>query len=162
MKKSALLVSLLSLFLMVAGCASYGKLRLQSGPGEIMTTQQLKESWQKYNILAAGVEPNVPSAILFDRKDDSREIIGERWWELKDYKMVSDTVGWIETQQPVGSYYPRLWRILGPDDHLYGYMLTAWDHAVMLIGDNNTMKVLDLPVPPFLAVSGPDVRDSAK
>jgi len=162
MKKSAVFVSLLSLFLMVAGCGSYGKLRLQSGPGEIMTLQELKESWQKYNIHATGVEPNVPSAILFDRKDDSRQIRGERWWELKDYRAVSETIDWIEAQEPVGSYYPRLWRILGPDEHLYGYMFTAWDHAVMLIGDDKTMRVMDLPVPPFLAVSGPDVRDSAK
>jgi len=44
--------------------------------------------------------------------------------------------------------------MLGPDDHLYGYMFTAWDHATMIIGDDNTMRVLDIPMPPFLAVSG--------
>jgi hypothetical protein len=122
----------------------------------------LKENSQKYNILATGVELNVPSAIIFDRKDDNREIMGERWWELKDYKAVSETVDWIEAQEPVGGYYPRLWKILGPDEHLYGYMFTAWDHAVMFVGDDKTMRVMDLPVPPFLAVGGPDVRDTAK
>jgi hypothetical protein len=162
MKKSAVFVLLLFLFLLVAGCASYGKLRLQSGSGETMTPQELKESWQKYNILATGVEPNVPSAILFDRKEDSRQIIGERWWELKDYRTVSETIDWVEAQEPVGAYYPRLWKILGPDGHLYGYMFTAWDHAVMLIGDDKTMRVMDLPVPPFLAVGGPDLRDATK
>jgi hypothetical protein len=162
MKKAAVFVSLISLFLIVAGCGSYGKFRLQSGPGETMTTQDLKENWQKYTILATGVERNVPSAIIFDRKDDNGEIIGERWWELKDYKAVSETVDWIEAQEPVGGYYPRLWKILGLDEHLYGYMFTAWDHAVMFVGDDKTMRVMDLPVPPFLAVGGPDVRDTAK
>jgi len=162
MKKGAVFVSLISLFFIVAGCGSYGKLRLQSGPGETITTQELKENSQKYNILATGVEPNVPSAIIFDRKEDNREIVGERWWELKDDKAVSETVDWIEAQDPVGPYYPRLWKILGPDEHLYGYMFTAWDHAVMSVGEDKTMRVMDLPVPPFLAVSGPDVRDSTR
>ena len=62
MKKNAVFASVMILLLMGAGCGSYGKLRLQSGPGEIMTTQQLEESWQKYNVLATGVERNVPSA----------------------------------------------------------------------------------------------------
>jgi len=161
-KKRIGFVLLISLFFVVAGCGSYGRLRLQYGPAETMTIQQLKENWEKYHILATGVEPNVPSAIIFDRKDDGREIIGERWWELRDYKAVSETVDWIEAQEPVGGYYPRLWKILGPDEHLYGYMFTAWDHAVMFVGDDKTMRVMDLPVPPFLAVGGPDVRDTAK
>lgn len=151
MKKGVVFVSMIVLFLAAAGCGSYGKLRLQSGPGETMTTQQLKEGWMKYHILATGVEPNVPSAIMFDRKDDGREIFGERWWELKEYRAVAETIGLIEAQTPVGPYYPRLWKILGPDEYLYGYMFTAWDHAVMTIGEDKTMRVMDLPVPPFLA-----------
>jgi len=156
MKKSVVLISLISLLVMVAGCANYGELRLQSGPGENMTIQRLEDNWAQYHILATGVEPNVPSAIIFDRKDDGREIIGERWWELKDYKWVSETVGRIEIQVSTGGYYPRLWKILGPDGHLYGYMFTAWDHAVMPIRDDKTMAVLDLPMPPYLSVDGAD------
>jgi hypothetical protein len=159
MKKIVVFVFLLSLWVGVAGCANYGRLRLQYGPGETMTIQQLKENWKNYNILATGVEPNVPSAIIFDRKDDGREIIGGRWWELKDNKSVSETVALIEAQVPFGPYYPRLWKMLGPDDHLYGYMFTAWDHAVMTVGDDKTMRVMDLPMPPFLAVGGPDARE---
>jgi hypothetical protein len=158
MKKGVVLVPLISLFLIIAGCADYGKIRLQSGPGEAMTIQQLKENWEKYHILATGVEPNVPSAIIFDRKDDGREIIGDRWWELKDYKWVSETIMRIEAQVLIQPYYPRLWKILGPDEYLYGYMFTAWDHAVMPIGDDKTMRVMDLPMPPFLAVGGPTPR----
>ena len=98
MKKGVSVVSLISLFVVVAGCAGYGKLKLESGPGATITIQQLKENWEKHHILATGVEPNVPSAIVFDRKDDGREIIGERWWELKDSKSVSETIGWLETE----------------------------------------------------------------
>jgi hypothetical protein len=159
MKKGIVLVSLISLFLIVAGCASYGRLRLQSGPGETMTIQQLKENWQNYHILATGVEPNVPSAIIFDRKDDGREIIGERWWELKDYNSVSETIGSIEAQISPGPYYPTLWKMLGPDGHLYGYMFTSWDSAVMSIGPDKTMTVMDIPMPPSMAVGAGGMRE---
>ncbi len=158
-KKGAVLVLLISLSSIVAGCGSYGKLRLQNGPGETMTIQQLKENWQNYHILATGVEPNVPSAIIFGRKDDGREIIGERWWELNDYKSVSDTVALIAAQVTGARFFPRLWKMLGPDDHLYGYMFTAWDSAVMTIGDDKTMWVMDIPEPPFLAVGGGRMRE---
>ena len=153
------LILIFLMVLLVMGCSGYARLRLQSGPNETMTLEKLKENWQSYHVLYAGLEPNVPSAIIFDRKDDDRKIIGERWWEMKDAKTLSDTIEWIRHQTIVGPYYPRLWKILGPDDHLYGYMFTAWDHAVMTIVDNKTMRVQDLPVPPFLAVSGGPQRE---
>jgi hypothetical protein len=152
MKKGVVVVSLIFLLVMVAGCAGYGKPRLQSGPGETMTTQQLKEDWQRYHILATGLHMGVPSAIIFDRKDDGREIIGEGWWELNDYKSISETIDRIGAQGSVAQYYPRLWKILGPDDHLYGYMFTAWDHATMTIVDDKLLWVKNIPLPPFLTV----------
>jgi len=160
MKKRVLVISLVSLFLVVAGCGSYGKLRLQRGSGEMMTIQQLKENWQNYHILATGIEPGVPSAIVFDRKDDGRTVIGERWWELDDYKSVSNTIDRIEAEITSGFSYPRLWKMLGPDEHLYGYMFTAWDSAVMIVGEDNTLSLLDIPMSPSMAVGGPGERNS--
>ena len=135
MSKNAFWVLTLLMILFITGCSGYARLRLQSGQNETMTVEKLKESWQNYHILYAGLEPNVPSAIIFDRKDDDRKIVGERWWELKDAKTLSDTIEWIQKQTIVGPYYPRLWKILGPDDYLYGYLFTAWDHAVMRLVD---------------------------
>jgi hypothetical protein len=154
MRKGVSFLSLIFLFVMVAGCASYGRLKLESGPGATMTIQQLKESWQNYHILATGVEPAVPSAIIFDRKDDGREVIGDRWWELTDHKSVSDTIDRIAAQANVAQYYPRLWKMLGPDNHLYGYMFTAWDSAVMNVGEDQNMSVLDIPMTPSMTVGG--------
>jgi len=153
MMKHGVLVGVMTSLLIVGGCGSYGKLKRQSGPGETMTTRQLKENWPQYNVLATGVELNVPSAILFDRKGDGREIIGERWWTLTQEKDVHETIDRIESQPLLGPFYPRLWEMLGPDGRFYGYLFTAWDHAVMTVGDDQTMRVLDLPMPPFLAVS---------
>ena len=158
-RKRVVPVLMIFLLFVVGGCGSYGKLRLQQGSGETMTIRQLEENWRNYHILATGVEPNVPSAILFDRKDDGREIRGERWWELTDAKSVSDTIALITGQVTGGGLFPRLWKMLGPDDHLYGYMFTSWDHAVMSIGDDGNMYVQDIPEPPFLAVGGGRMRE---
>jgi hypothetical protein len=159
MKRGSVLFSLICVFLFLAGCANYGRLRLESGYGETMTIQKLVENWQNYDVLATGVEPNVPSAIIFAPKNnDGRKVIGERWWELDNQKSIANTVGWIKAEQPVGVYYPRLWSMLGPDGDLYGYMYTSWDSAVMTVGPDKTMAVLDLPVPPYQAVGGGNVR----
>ncbi len=152
MKKRLASISIFCLFFVLAGCGSYGKLRLESGPGDTMTMQQLEKNREQYNIFVMGA-PNLPSAIIFDRKDDDRVILGERWWGLKDHNTLSGTISKIKIQPPVASYYPRLWKMLGPDDHVYGYMFTAWDSAVMHLVDGKTMKVQDLHMPPFLAVS---------
>jgi hypothetical protein len=158
MKKGIAFFSLISLFLIFAGCANYGRLRLESGPGETMTVQKLVENWQNYHILATGVEPNVPAAIIFAPKDSKRKVIGERWWELKDAKSVADTVGWIQAQISPAPYYPRLWQMLGPDGYLYGYMYTSWDSAVMSIQPDGTMRVMDIPMTPSMAVGAGETR----
>jgi len=42
--------------------------------------------------------------------------------------------------------------VYGPDGHLYGYMFTSWDHAVMRMVDEKTLFVNDIPMPPYLAI----------
>lgn len=151
-KERLAFVLLLCSFFAFAGCGNYGKLRLESGPGDTMTIQQLEKNWEQYDIFVMG-QPNLPAAIIFDRKDDARVIVGERWWALRDHKTLSETISKIKLQPVVGSYDLRLWKMLGPDDHLYGYMFTSWDSAVMQIVDGKTMKVQDLHMPPFLVIS---------
>lgn len=155
MKKRAHVLSAALIFVFIMGCSGYARLRPQYGPNETMTIDKLKSNWQNYHILYAGLEPNVPSAVLFDRTDDDRNIIGERWWEMKDYETLSDTIEWIQ-QQINGPYYPIVYEIRGPDDYLYGYMFTAWHHAVMRQVDEKTLSVLDLPLPPGM-MYGPGV-----
>jgi hypothetical protein len=134
------------------GCASYGKLRPQKGPGEKMTVEQLVANRQNYHVLFAGVHRKLPSAVLFDRKDDNITVKGDRWFPVEDQGTLKDLIEWVEHQQPIGIYYPRLWEMQGPDGDLYGYMFTAWTNVVMKIVDENTVEVQDLPLPPYLAV----------
>jgi hypothetical protein len=75
-----------------------------------------------------------------------------RWFKVDSKEMLDDLIDSIQRQLPIGIYYPRLWKVFGSDGHLYGYMFTSWDNAVMKSVDEKTLFVYDLPMPPYLAV----------
>jgi hypothetical protein len=145
---------------LVSGCAGtqYGNLRLPEKK-DAVTIQFLQKNWQNYVVYYAGVDAGVPSAVLFDRKDDDRVIMTERWFKVKNKELLDDVIDSIQRQLSFAGYYPRLWNIYGPDGHLYGYMFTAWDHATMKSAGEKTLFVYDLPMPPYLAIGpGNDFR----
>jgi hypothetical protein len=141
--------------LLMSGCAfsPYGRLVLPDRT-DALTLETLVRHWEDYEIHYAGVHAGHPSAVLFDRKDDDRGFMTERWFKVKDKEMLDDLVDSIQRQLPLAGYSPRLWRIIGPDGRLYGYLFTSWDHAVMKSVDENTLFVNDLPMPPYLAIDG--------
>jgi len=68
-------VIVLVLVFLMSGCSwlkNYGKLRLQSGPGHKVTIEELRENWHDYTIYYAGRSVDLPSAIMFDPKKDSK------------------------------------------------------------------------------------------
>ena len=154
-RHSVLPLSILLAGLLVSGCAvtQYGKLRLTEKT-DAVTVQSLQKNREAYEIYYAGVHAGHPSAVLFDRKDDDRGFITERWFKVENKEMLDDLVDSIQRQLPIDVYYPRLWEVIGPDGHLYGYMFTSWIHAVMKAVDEKTLFLHDLPVPPYLAVNG--------
>ncbi|MGD2125352.1 MAG: hypothetical protein PVG99_04685 [Desulfobacteraceae bacterium] len=154
--KKPMFLAILGLLIMIIGfgCARYGKLRLQSGPGQRMTIHTLKENWQNYNVLYAGLNVNHPSAVIFDRKDDNTALVGDRWLKVEDKQTLSNIVDYIQTEVSRSNYYPRLWKVLGPEDQMYAYMFSSWDRAVMKVVNDNTLYVNDIPLPPSLAIFG--------
>jgi hypothetical protein len=140
------------------GCAGtqYGKLSLQEKT-DAVTIQTLQKNWQDYIVYYAGLDAGNPSAVMFDRKDDDRVITTERWYNVKNKALLDDLIDSIQRQSPFAGYYPRLWKICGPDGYLYGYMFTSWDQAatVMKSVNEKTLLVYDLPLPPYLAIGGP-------
>jgi hypothetical protein len=160
MRKHALFsVAILSAALLVSGCAlnRYGKLSMPDSADPV-TVERLLENWESYEIYYTGLHAGHPSAVLFDRKDDDRNFMTDRWFKVRDKEMLHDLVDAVQRQLPISGYYPRLWRVLGPDGHLYGYLFTSWDHAVMKSVDEKTLFVNDIPMPPYLAIDG-DGRD---
>jgi hypothetical protein len=156
-KYSVLPLAIIWVGLLVSGCAStqYGKLRMPDRTDPV-TVETLLKNWKDYELYYAGLHAGHPSAVLFDRKDDDRGFNTERWFKVDNKELLNELIDNIERQLPIGVYYPRLWKIIGPDGHLYGYMFTSWDHAVMRAVDGKTLFVNDLPLPPYLDVNGKD------
>jgi len=152
--KNVLYVLLLGLAFISVGCAGYGKLSLRFGPDEKITVQSLVENWQDYNLLGAGQDVKHPSAVIFDPKGDDKALTGDRWFEIGEKETLEAIVDYISRELQTSPYYPRLWKILGPNGDLYGYMYTAWTHATLKSVDEKTMFVYDLPLPPSLAADG--------
>jgi len=149
------------LIFFMSGCLqlnSYGKLRRQSRDEKSVTIQYLKENWNDYITYYAGYYGSIsikhPSAVMFDPRNDSKGLVGDKWTMVKDKQTLSELISSIQSQESVGGFYPRLWRILGPDEQLYGFLFTAWDHVVTKVIDYKMMWVYDLPSPPYLSIDG--------
>ena len=146
---------------LVSGCAlsRYGRLQIPER-SDAVTIQELLKTWEDYEIHFAGLNTAHPSAVLFDPKGDDQGFLTERWFKVEDKDMLDDLVDSIQRQMPIGGYSPRLWKVIGPNSQLYGYMFTSWNHAVLKAVDENTLFVYDLPMPPYLEIDGDasDVR----
>jgi len=158
MKKHLVRYSAIILILTVVlmpGCAwikGYGKVRLSSDYGDDMTIQKLQENWDDYHVRYAGLSTDIPAAIMFDPKDDGRELVGDTWTMVEDGETVAEIISWIETYT---EFYPRLHVIIGPDNQLYGYVFYAWgyDRVIVKEIDERTVYVYDLESPVY--ISGP-------
>lgn len=139
----------------ISGCSGYGKIRLQSRYGDDVTIEKLQENLPDYTIYYAGYAVNNPSGIMFDPKNNDKTLQPSgRWTKLDDKESVIEVISWIKIQDS-SYYYPRLYRILGPDDQFYGYLYSAWNHLLTKVVDGKTLWVYDLPDPPYYEY-GPD------
>jgi len=142
------LIKISVLIFFISGClqfSNYGKLRLQSGKGERVTIEKLIESWQDYNVYYAGLHESSPSAVMFDPKQDTRTLVCDRWIKVGDQEKLADLIDWMWTDHVS---YPRVRRILGPNNEFYGFMFTGWHHVVAKLVGDRTMLVYDLPLSP--------------
>lgn len=152
-KNSLLIVAFVLVAFLASGCAGIqgGQLRLTE-KADAVTVQTLVKNWQDYEVYYAGLHAGHPSAVMFDPKGGDRVILTERWFKMKDKELLDDVIDSIQRQLSFAGYYPRLWKVIGPDGDLYGYMFTSWDHASMRLTGEKTLFVNDLPMPPYIAI----------
>jgi hypothetical protein len=164
-KNPYLYIIVLILLFFISGCSylnTYGKLRNVSANGNSLTIQDLEEKWNDYAVYYAGYYGSLsikhPSAVMFDPRNDSKKLVGDKWTTINNRHTLSELISSIQSQESAGSFYPRLWKILGPDDQFYGFLFTAWDHVVTKVIGENTMWVYDLPSPPYISLDGGEDR----
>jgi hypothetical protein len=116
----------------------YGKLRTSK-----TTIKEVYRNWKDYHVYYTGPSIGHPSAILFDPKGDPNTLVNDKWIRVKSQEELSELIGWLGV-----GIYPALWRVLSPDNRLYGFMYTSsMSHAVIKVVDNKTMWVDDVPLP---------------
>ena len=150
-KKETLLAAVIFLAaaLSVPTCSfvrDYGKIRPQTGQVEKVTIQQLYDNWNDYTIYYAGSSPDHPAAIVFDPKSDRNTLIGNTWIKVEDQRSLSKLIGRINA---FTRWYPEVWRILGPDDELYGYVFSSSGKLVTKVADDRTLYMYSFEGPSY-------------
>ncbi len=132
------------LFGCVAGTGRYGKIRsLSSGDGEI-TIHALIENWEDYHTYYAGLDVRLPLGIMFDPKNNDTTLVGDRWKKVENQQTLMEIARWI---YPNTQHNPRLSKILGPDDRLYGYLYHSYGSVVLKLIDDRKIYVYNLEEP---------------
>ena len=85
--------------------------------------EELKKNWQDYHVYCDG-PASAPGALIFDPKDDDRNLIGYRYIKLSKEDTVRLAIVQIEFQL---GYTPSLYKIFDEERNFYGYVLLAKD-----------------------------------
>lgn len=146
---------------LMTGCAlfrGYGKVRLSTEYRNDMTIQKLMESWNDYTVSYAGMSHSNPAGIMFDPKNDERELVGDRWVKVEDENTASEIISWIETYM---QFHPRLHVILGPSNKLYGYIFYPWgyDYVVAKMINDKKLYVYDIESPVYIDGPSYELRE---
>lgn len=136
-------ISCLLLLTVFAGCATrFGYARIT--PTGDKSIEDLVAQWQNYHVSYSGLHPGQPSGLMFDPRNDEREIEGKRWYPVQDRATLDEIVMWLRQND---TYPPDLLRLVGPEQVLYGYVYTGWNQVVARAVDSRTLFVLGLPAP---------------
>jgi len=143
------------LVLLIAGCANYGKLRVESRHftiastklstqySERMTIQKLVNNWRDYDIYYAGYRQDRAIGIMFDPKADDLKLLGD-WWEKVDSKESLDFIfKWMDFPRDFWEVIP-LYRMIGSRNRVFGYMFTPLIHVTFKQVDEKSMYVYSL------------------
>lgn len=143
--------------LLVYGCSGFGKLRLQSAFDDRVTLDDLITDSSDYDIYYWGYDLDNASGILFDPKGDAKMLkVGSGWEKIKGREAVETVVKWVDF--PDFNYTPELYRVLGPDDALFGYLFTGWHHVALKATEPGVLHVYGLDEPPHYLGPGDGFR----
>jgi hypothetical protein len=99
--------------------------------------EELKKNWQDYHVYCDGPASS-PGAVIFDPKNDDRNLIGFRYIKLSKEDGVRLAIGLIEFQV---DFVPRLYRIFDEEKNFYGYVLLARDLPTLKRVDEKTIEL---------------------
>lgn len=130
-------MAVISLSLM-SGCASSGILRVQSGSATKAFLKDIEENYDRYIIHANEWPANEVSAIVFDPRDDNKTIENDGWTRVTSKEQLSKLI--TRSDRLI---YRQFFRVVGPNDDFYGYLLGGPQYVWIETVDDNTLKLID-------------------
>ena len=122
MVKQRIILSLVIVVLAAApfGCAGIVKFQPEDWTAQADLVQDFLTKWESYRIYAAIWPGDNAVALLFDLRSDDRTILANGWTRVDTHADLASLVGWLQAGQSA-----RLFRVLGPDGSLFGYLYTS-------------------------------------
>jgi hypothetical protein len=123
--------------LVISGCANQARLRAQSRSGMAAAVEDIKQNYDEFVIHANEWPAGEVSAIVFDPRRDNRTIQNDGWTEVTSKEQLSRLVG-----RSKRNIYRQFFKIYGPNDQFFGYLLGGERYVFFKTIDANTLKVI--------------------
>jgi hypothetical protein len=123
--------------LFVSGCANQGRLRALPRAGIAAAVEDIKENYDEFVIHANEWPAGEVSAIVFDPRGDNRTIQTDGWTRVTSKEQLSKLV-----ERSKRNIYLQFFKIYGPNDQFFGYMLGGARYVFFQTIDTNTLKVV--------------------
>jgi hypothetical protein len=133
---------MLAFFAVFSACA--GIVRLQQTPREVQVEklEDLVARWEAHDVYATIWRGAQVRAIIFDPKDDSKQIIADRWVKVQSKEELSRFLAHMEA-----GHTPRLFSILGPQESFFGYIYTVNVDIQTQMVNEQTIRVYEIKPP---------------
>ncbi len=128
----------------ISGCASQGRLRVQSRSDTAMAMKDIIENHDKYIIHANEWPAGEVSAMVFDPKGDNRTIENDGWTKVTSKEQLSKLI-----DRSKRLIYRQFFQILGPDGQLFGYLLGGSEYVWIQPIDDSTLKLNSINWVPY-------------
>jgi hypothetical protein len=125
------------------GCAGIVKLQPEEKKAGASVIQDLSTQGERYTTYAAIWPGSRPVALLFDLRSDDRAILAEGWTKVDHPADAASLIGGLQAGQS-----PRLFQVLGPEGHLFGYLYTAVPGLQTQVVDAKTVRFYPVKPPP--------------
>jgi hypothetical protein len=119
------------------GCASSGILRVESGSDTKVFLKDIEQDYDKYIIYANEWPTDEVSAIVFDPKDDNKTIETDGWTKVTSQEQLSRLI--TRSNRLI---FRQFFKIVGPNDGFYGYLLGGQQYVWIKTVDDNTLKLV--------------------
>ena len=94
-------------------------------------------NWQDYDVYSDGPVEKT-AGVIFDPKDDERNLVGFQWVKVQSKRNVESAVNWITS---FVAYNPKLYKVFDEQGKFYGYVFVADYRPIPTRLDERTLMI---------------------